>query len=131
VLTLDGRVVSHASVVERDIQIGGLPLRTGYVEAVATCPEHQGRGYGTQVMREVGAWILGRFQIGVLGTGLHAFYQRLGWTIWAGASSVRTPAGNQATPDEDGFIMVLSTPATPPLDPTAPISCEWRPGDVW
>jgi aminoglycoside 2'-N-acetyltransferase I len=130
-LTLDGRVVSHASVVERDIQIGGLPLRTGYVEAVATCPEHQGRGYGTQVMREVGAWILGRFQIGVLGTGLHAFYQRLGWTIWAGASSVRTPTGTQATPDEDGFIMVLVTPATPHLDPAAPISCEWRPGDVW
>jgi hypothetical protein len=30
-----------------------------------------------------------------------------------------------------GDIMVLATPASSPLDPSAPISCEWRRGDVW
>ena len=39
--------------------------------------------------------------------------------------------GDQPTPDVDGFIMVLATPTTPPLDLAAPISCDWRPGDVW
>jgi len=45
---------------------------------------------------------------------------------------VRSPcAADQPTPDEDGYIMVLTTPTTPQLSLEAPISCEWRPGDVW
>jgi aminoglycoside 2'-N-acetyltransferase I len=39
--------------------------------------------------------------------------------------------GPLRTPNEDGYVMVLPTPASPPLDLTAAISCEWRPGDVW
>jgi aminoglycoside 2'-N-acetyltransferase I len=35
------------------------------------------------------------------------------------------------TPEEDGAVMVRMTPTTPELDLTAPISCDWRPGDVW
>ena len=34
------------------------------------------------------------------------------------------------TPD-DGDILILPTPASPPLDPDDPISCECGPGDVW
>jgi aminoglycoside 2'-N-acetyltransferase I len=44
---------------------------------------------------------------------------------------VRAPHGVRPTPDDDGFIMVLETPASPPLDVTAAIVCDWRPGDVW
>jgi len=36
-----------------------------------------------------------------------------------------------ATREEDGYVMILRTPSSPRLDPEAPISCEWRPGDVW
>ncbi|HEY8635733.1 MAG TPA: GNAT family N-acetyltransferase, partial [Candidatus Limnocylindrales bacterium] len=39
VLELDGEIVAHASVVERELHVGGKPLRTGYVEAVATAPD--------------------------------------------------------------------------------------------
>ena len=46
----DGVVVAHASVVPRALDVDGLPFRTGYVEAVATAPEVQGRGLGTAVM---------------------------------------------------------------------------------
>ncbi len=42
-----------------------------------------------------------------------------------------TGSGPQRTADEDGYILVLSTPSSPALDLTASISCEWRPGDVW
>ena len=36
------------------------------------------------------------------------------------------------TPEEDGLVMVRRTPTTPSdLDLDAPISCDWRPGDVW
>src|SRR5512144_1685866 len=34
VLDGEGRVVGHASVVERTLEIDGRPVRTGYVEAV-------------------------------------------------------------------------------------------------
>lgn len=125
------QVVGHASVVRRELRIGGRSLRTGYVEAVATVPQVQGQGVGTAVMREVGPYIAAEFELGALGTGSQGFYERLGWTTWRGPSSVRTESGERPTPEDDGYIMVLRTPSTPPLDLDAPISCEWRPGDVW
>lgn len=73
-----------------------------------------------------------RFELGALGTSLFRFYERLGWQRWRGKSAVRAPDGLRPTPDEDGFIMVLSTPTTSgPLDADAAITCEWRAGDVW
>jgi aminoglycoside 2'-N-acetyltransferase I len=131
VLDVDGTIVAHGSVVERTLEVDHRPIRAGYVEAVATAPGHQGRGHGTMVMRAIGDEIRARFELGALGTGSHGFYERLGWETWAGPSSVRTPDGERRTRDEDGFIMILRTPSTPPIDPGAPISCEWRPGDVW
>jgi aminoglycoside 2'-N-acetyltransferase I len=131
VLERDGRVLAHASVVERQLHVGGQPVQAGYVEAVATDPDQQGRGLGTRVMRDVTSYIRERFELGALGTGSHHFYERLGWVAWRGPTSVRTDAGTHRTPGEDGYILVLPTPSSPPLDPTAPISCEWRPGAVW
>ncbi len=124
-------IVAHASVVERTLHVAGLPIRTGYVEAVATSPQLQGRGHGTALMREVNALIERDFDLGALGTGSQGFYERLGWQIWRGPSSVRTGADEAATPDEDGYIMVLLTPSTLRVSLDAPIACEWRPGDVW
>ena len=131
VLDLDGEVVAHASVVERDLHVGDRPTRTGYVEAVAVDPARQGSGLGTLVMHEINAEIVERFELGALGTGAHHFYERLGWRTWQGPTSVRTRDGSQRTPDEDGGILVLGTPALPNPDLTAPLSCDWRPGDVW
>jgi len=130
-LELDGRIVAHASVVEREIHVADRPLRAGYVEAVAVEPPRQGRGLGSRVMRDVTAYIRDRFELGVLGTGSHRFYERLGWRTWRGPSYVRTADGPRRTRDEDGYIRVLETPTSPPLDLTVPISCDWRPGDVW
>ena len=131
VLDLDGVIVGHASVVERELHVGDTPLRTGYVESVAVAPDRQGSGFGSLLIDRVTAFIRGRFELGALGTGRHAFYERLGWRTWLGPASVRTPDGTRRTPDEDGYIMVLATPSSPPLDLAVPISCEWRPGDVW
>jgi aminoglycoside 2'-N-acetyltransferase I len=131
VLEQDGVIVAHASVVERELHVGGRPVRTGYVEAVATAPDWQGSGLGSLVMADVTTYIRDRFDLGALGTDRHSFYARLGWQTWTGPSSVRTPVGPRRTPDEDGYIMVLPTPTSPPLDRSAPISCDWRPGDVW
>lgn len=131
VLEEGGAIVAHASVVERQLETGGRRLRTGYVEAVATSPLHQRRGLGSAVMREAGGYIDRTFQLGALGSGRTAFYERLGWVVWRGPTFVRTDAGLIRTPQEDGYVLVRLTPTTPELDLSAPISCDWRPGDVW
>ncbi|HUG48077.1 MAG TPA: GNAT family N-acetyltransferase [Candidatus Limnocylindria bacterium] len=132
VLDVEGRIVSHASVVKRSLHVAGRPLRTGYVEAVATLPALQGRGHGSRVVAAVNEHVAAEYELGALGTGSVGFYERLGWKVWRGPTSVRTDGGDVRTPAEDGGILVLLTPYTPSdLDLHAPISCEWRQGDVW
>ena len=129
---VDGRIVAHAALVEREIRVGGRALRTGYVEAVATAPERQGEGFGSRAMAVIGAEIQARFELGVLGTGAFHFYERLGWRRWRGPSQVRLPDGAlERSPEDDGFLMVLETPRSGGLDDRAPIECDWRPGDAW
>lgn len=131
VLDLESDIVAHAAVVERGIQIGGRDLRTGYVEAVAVAPSHQGVGHGSLLMTDVATYIDDRFDLGVLSTGRPSFYERLGWRIWTGPSFVRAAAGLHRTQDDDGDILVLPTRSSPSLDLAASISCDWRSGDVW
>lgn len=131
VLDDDGVIVTHASVVERELHIEGAPLRTGYVEAVATAPDREHQGHGSTVMEAVGEYIRESFELGALGTGRHRFYERLGWETWLGEAFVRTAEGPVRTPEEEGDILVLRTPTSPPFELDAALSCEWRPGDVW
>jgi aminoglycoside 2'-N-acetyltransferase I len=131
VLEVDGAAAGHASVVERTLEIGGRPVRTGYVEAVAVLPDLQRRGLGSALMREVAAHIIEQYALGALGTGSQPFYERLGWQIWQGPTSVRVDGRAEPTPEEDGYILVLRTPSSPAFAMTEPISCDWRPGDAW
>ena len=126
-----GQILSHGAVVERRLEIDGVPVRTGYVEAVATWPQHQRRGYASLVMREIGDIIRSQYPLGGLSTPVPGFYERLGWERWLGPTWVRTATGTERTPDDDGGIMVLRMPESPPLDLTSSIACEWRDGDVW
>jgi len=127
----DRGILAHASVVPRELHVEERPLRTGYVEAMATRPDLQGRGIGTEVLRAVDDHIVEAYELGALDTGSDWFYRRLGWLRWRGPTFVRTVEVVVRTAEEDGNIMVLPTPASGPLDPDAAISCDWRPGDVW
>jgi aminoglycoside 2'-N-acetyltransferase I len=131
VLQVDDDILGHASVVPRQLEVAGRAARAGYVEAVAITPPRQRGGFGTEIMLEVAEYIRDSFELGALSTGSNSFYERLGWITWKGPSFVRTPSGLLRTPDDDGTIMVLSAPGAPQLDSSAPISCDWRPGDVW
>lgn len=122
-------LVSHAMWVPRWLQVGAAPpLRTAYVEAVATEPAHQGCGYASALMRRLAAAI-GDFALGALSPSDESFYARLGWERWRGPLAIRTADGGLATPDEE--VMILRLPATPPLDLAAPLSAEWRDGELW
>jgi aminoglycoside 2'-N-acetyltransferase I len=124
-------VVAHASVVPRRLEAAGQPLRTGYVEGVATAATHRGRGLGSAVMTEIGAVVRGQYELGALGTGAYAFYEALGWERWLGPTFVRDGAARIRTAWDDGAIMVLRFGVTADLDRTAPLSCEARSGDDW
>ena len=127
----EGEIVAYSSVAERELEVDGLSIRSGYVEAVATAVAFQGKGIGSLLMQEVNAYIRERFQLGALGTGRHSFYERLGWLTWKGQTWVRTGDGPRRSPEEDGYILVLPTPTSPELDLAAPIACGWRAGDAW
>jgi aminoglycoside 2'-N-acetyltransferase I len=131
-----GRVVAHAMIVDRALYLGddaATSLDVGYVELVAVLPEVQRQGHGSAVMRAVGDIIREVYALGALSTGSNAFYARLGWETWRGPTAVRMADGDRVwSSSEDGHVMVLRTPRTPPgLIVEAPISVDWRPGDIW
>lgn len=131
-----GQVVAHAMIVDRRLYVGHEPdlaLDVGYVEHVATHPDHQGRGHGTAVMERVGRIIGEAYTLGALSTGRNAFYERLGWETWRGPTHVRMLDGERVrSPDDDGGVMVLRTARTPSdLHPDGPIAIDWRAEEPW
>jgi aminoglycoside 2'-N-acetyltransferase I len=126
-------VVAHAAIVDRPLYPGPQTLQAGYVEAVAVWPHLQRSGLGTLVMAEIDRLIDEGYELGGLGTGSHAFYERLGWVRWRGPTWIRHPDGrHERSAGEDGNIMVRLTPRSPPgIDLTQPIAVDWRPGEVW
>ena len=130
-MTDSGRVISHATIVERTLVCSGNRLQVGYVEAVATVESHRRKGYGSTVMKRVGELIGERYALGALSRGTPALYERLGWELWRGPTFVDGPGGRVRTPEDDGSVMVLRTRRSPDLDLDGDIACDWRPGDVW
>jgi aminoglycoside 2'-N-acetyltransferase I len=129
----DGEVVAHAAVVGRTLLAGDRPLRTGYVEGVATRPDRRRQGHATLVMRAVGQLVDERHELGALsdGSAVPGFYERLGWERWRGPTFAASPDGPVRTADDDGGVMVRRTAGAAALDLTAALTCDRRPGDAW
>ena len=128
---LDGELVTHAAWVLRWLQPAGqLPLRTAYVEAVATDLPQQRHGYATQVMQRLQAEIVD-YELGGLSENpdVRHWYARLGWESWQGPLSIRSEQGILPTPQD--HCMILRLPKTPFLQLNLGLSAEWRPGELW
>jgi aminoglycoside 2'-N-acetyltransferase I len=122
-------IISHSMWVTRWLQPGNQPpLRTAYVEMVATEPQFQRRGYATVVMRQL-AKAIQDLDMGGLCPAEPMLYTKLGWVFWQGPLFIRTQGGLLATPEEQ--IMILRLPKTPHLDLALPLSAEWREGELW
>jgi aminoglycoside 2'-N-acetyltransferase I len=131
VICQEGCFVAHAAVIERRLSVGGEACTGGYVEAVATDPQHGGRGYGSAIMERVAEGIRETVDLGALATGIGDFYTRLGWERWQGPTFVESPEGRTRTADDDGWVYVLRTPSTASADITDSLTCDWRSGRVW
>lgn len=122
-------LVSHAVVTTRCLQPEGhLPLKTAYVDVVATHPAGQGQGYGSAVMRALAQGI-DDYAIACLETDVPGFYTRLGWEIWRGPLAGRGAEGLVPTPEQEG-ILVLRLPHTPALDLDSLLTIEID-GRIW
>ena len=125
------KIISHVSVVGRELVADGASFRTGYLEAVATSPEFRRRGHATSLIAKASAFIRERRALGGLCTGEYNLYARLGWERWRGETFVRDGGRQVRTPEADDALMVLRFGESECLDLSAPISCDWREGDVW
>jgi aminoglycoside 2'-N-acetyltransferase I len=128
---VEGMIASHALWVTRWLAPrGSAPLRTAYVEAVATHPVYERRGLASAVMRTLVSR-LATFQLAALcpSDRGQALYSRLGWERWIGPLSILEGGVIIETPEES--VMIYRLPLSPPLDLTAPMSAEWRPGELW
>jgi aminoglycoside 2'-N-acetyltransferase I len=129
-----GTLVGHAEWVTRSLQPAGhTPLRTAYVEAVATAPPRQRQGVGTAVLRRLAGEIVAdaRWQLAALSPSRPDFYARLGWEPWRGPLAIRRDGTLDPTPATEQ-IMILRLPRTPAsLDPAALMTAEWRVGEPW
>ncbi len=130
-LELGGKILSHAAVVPRMLEVGRSMFHTGYVEGVATHPEFRSRGWGSDVVSAATAHIRASYGLGALGTSSFSFYERLGWERWSGRTFVRRVGRRERTPDEDGYVMVLRFGPSAHVDTSADLSCDDRTGDVW
>ena len=124
-----GHLICHAMWITRWLQPRAqAPLKTAYVELVATHPNHRKLGHATAIMERVAVEIADH-DLGGLSPATQGLYERLGWRFWRGPLFARTNGGAVATPEER--VMVLPLSRTPPLDFEAPLSIEWRPGEIW
>jgi len=83
VLEHNGRIVSVCQIQLHPLRIGRCQINKGDVGHVSTLPEFQGRGFGSELMRDtIGYLKEAGCQIGRLG-GLIAFYSRFGWVPFA------------------------------------------------
>jgi aminoglycoside 2'-N-acetyltransferase I len=129
-----GALVSHAAWLTRWLQPAGLPLlRTAYIEAVATAPSCQRRGYATAVLRHAAGVLRSdeAWQLAALSPSDPAFYARLGWELWQGPLAIRRGDGVEVSPPDEQ-VMILRLPRTPAsLDLGSRLTAEWRPGELW
>ena len=104
-------------------------MRTAYVEAVATDHPYRRRGYASMVMKRLAKEII-EYDLGGLSPSEPRFYQKLGWELWQGPLFIRK--GDELLPSpEEEQVMILRLPGTPEFDLRAPLSAEWREGELW
>lgn len=123
-------LVCHALWVTRYLQVGTNPvMRTAYVEAVATEAKYRQRGFASALMKHVAGEIQD-YELAALSPFSVAYYERLGWELWRGPLFIRTK--DDLLPSLDGEeVMIFRLPKTPVLDLNAPLSAEWREGELW
>ncbi|MFF0741881.1 GNAT family N-acetyltransferase [Streptomyces sp. NPDC004111] len=131
-ITEDGELLAHGSLVQRRVQHRGTSLRTGYVEAVAVRADRRREGLGGRIMaalEEIAdrAYVLAALSASDAGAAL---YTARGWQVWPGGLAALGPVGVVPLPEEEGTTYVRPTAGRSLPDPEAALLFDWRDGDV-
>jgi aminoglycoside 2'-N-acetyltransferase I len=127
----DGILVSHALWVTRYLQAGTNPaMLTAYVEVVATEAKYRNRGFAASLMKHLTGEIQ-NYDLAALSPFSVAYYRRLGWELWLGPLFIRSHDMQRIPSPADEEVMIFRLPKTPALDLNAPLSAEWRDGELW
>ncbi len=123
-------LVCHALWVTRHLQVEkNPPMRTAYVEAVATEAIYRNRGFASSIMKYL-INVVQDYELAALSPFSVEYYERLGWELWRGPLFIRMKDNLLRSPDDEE-VMIFRLPKTPVLDLNAPLSAEWREGELW
>ncbi|MDO8683776.1 MAG: GNAT family N-acetyltransferase [Armatimonadota bacterium] len=76
----NGRIVSSLHICRREVRVGLSRLVMGGLANVGTEPDHRGKGYSSEVLRDSARFMNeDEMDFSILYTGINAFYDRLGW----------------------------------------------------
>ena len=107
VVEVDGAVVGHLRIFDREMWLRGARLRAAGIGSVATHPDYRRRGLATALLRHTIA-LLRRdgYHLSFLGTEIAApFYERLGWRIVRQPSHGAPAAEAAALPERPGLTI--------------------------
>ncbi|MCU0513875.1 MAG: GNAT family N-acetyltransferase [Anaerolineae bacterium] len=123
---LDGILIAHAVISPRWLKPDDQPaLKAACVDAVATLPAQQRKGYGTALMHYLAQHIATDYDMGWLETGRQSrFYRRAGWQVWYGDLVTRSAAGHLRTVKSAMQRLLLPLPGTPAPAPGARLILE-------
>lgn len=80
VVKVDGNIVSLVQIIRREVRVGCSMLIMGGIANVGTPPEYRGHGYSTAAMESaIDVMSADGMDFSMLFTGIHPFYERLGW----------------------------------------------------
>ena len=81
VYEVDGQLAAAVQMVRRPVRLAnGKTLWMAGIANVATLPDYRGHGFASQLLRDLHAVMdVEDFAFGLLFTGIHDFYARLGW----------------------------------------------------
>ena len=116
VVEVEGRMVSHLCVVDREMQVGLATLRMGGIGTLITAPEHRGQGYGQALMKDTLAYLTAQgFDLSCLDSTFD-FYQRFGYAAVMPRRQVRFEVKETLALDPLLAVRPLSAQEVPVLE---------------
>jgi GNAT superfamily N-acetyltransferase len=127
----DQRVVTHAGILYRVIQIGETRVPVGAISSVMTLPEWRGRGYARAVLAKAAAfvavWLWAPFALAICPREDTAFYEQLGWHVAQREAPIwcDQPGGRVALAEEVAVYLSCQGDAAWPSGPIDLCGAPW------
>lgn len=100
VCEVDGQLVSAVQIVRRAVRLNGHSVWMAGIANVATLPDYRGHGFASRLMHDAHEVIDAEdFLFGLLFTGIHDFYARLGWEPLTLSLPISIPQPMSLDPD--------------------------------